>query len=71
MIPKDPKTLRVLKLFFLGFGVKCIGYLIIAIGIFSGLKDQDFGLKVIYAGIAVVAVGWVILYIAVRESKKP
>jgi hypothetical protein len=71
MIPKDPKTLRVLKLFFLGFGVKGIGYLIIAIGIFAGLKDQDFGLRIIYAGIAVVAVGWVILYIAVKESKKP
>ncbi len=69
MIPGDPKTLRIFKLFFIGAGVKGLGYLLIIAGIFMGYGNKPMGLKLICLGIVVVAIGWIILLFAYKESK--
>ncbi len=65
----DPLTRKVLKLFFIGSGVKFLGYIIVTAGIFMGLSDREIGIRMIAIGVLVVTVGWLIIYKAYRVSK--
>ncbi len=42
----------------IGVGIKSLGYLIIASGIFLSLKDKNLALKVVYIGVCFVIFGW-------------
>ncbi len=59
----DPITKRVLELYLKGILVKVAGYLLTAAGIF--LRS----IEAITAGVAMVALGWLIIYKAVKVSK--
>ncbi len=65
----DPTTRRVLKLFFIGSGVKFVGYVLVMAGIFMGLVDKQKGLQIICLGIGTIAIGWRIIYKAYKLSK--
>ena len=65
----DPLTRKVLKLFFVGSGVKFLGYVIITMGIFTGLMDKQDGLWIVVVGVMIVILGWLIIYKAYRVSK--
>jgi len=70
MIPRDEKSLRIFKLLFFGFSLKALGYLTVAIGIFSNLGNGEYSLKIIIFGILLVAIGWIVLIRAVEISKR-
>ncbi len=65
----DPITRKVLKLFFIGSGVKFVGYAFVTAGIFMGLVDKQKGLQIICLGIVAIAIGWGIIYKAYKLSK--
>ncbi len=65
----DNLTGRVLKLFFVGSGIKFLGYLIVAIGVFVGFVNREEGLRIVVAGIMIVILGWLIIYKAYKLSK--
>ena len=65
----DPITRKVLKLFFIGSGVKFVGYVFVTAGIFMGLADKQKGLQMICLGIVAIAIGWGIIYKAYKLSK--
>ncbi len=60
-----PLHLRLL----IGVGVKSLGYLIVAAGIFLSLKDKALALKVVYIGVSFVIFGWFLVFRALRLAK--
>jgi len=65
MMELTPQHLRLL----MGIGVKSLGYLIVAAGIFLSLKDKTIALKVIYVGVSFVIFGWFLIVRALRLAK--
>jgi len=53
----------------IGVGIKTLGYLIIAAGIFLSIRDKELALKVVYIGISLVVVGWVMIIRSLRLAK--
>ncbi len=64
----DPKLIRELKRLAIGVGMKTIGYLLIAGGIFLPLINKKMGYTAIYAGVILVVAGWVYIYVALKKS---
>ena len=62
----------------IGVGIKSLGYLIIASGIFLSLKDKNLALKVVYVGVCFVVFGWFLVlralklasFVKVRKSER-
>jgi len=46
-----------------------LGYVVITIGIFTGLMDKQDGLWIVVVGVMIVILGWLIIYKAYRVSK--
>ena len=65
MIELTPAHLRLM----IGVGLKSLGYLIIAAGIFLSLKDKALALKVIYIGVSFVIFGWFLMIRALRLAR--
>jgi uncharacterized membrane protein len=66
----DPKLIRELKRLAVGVGMKTIGYLLIAVGIFLPLVNKKMGYTAVYAGLILVVAGWVYIYVALKKSGK-
>ncbi len=54
----------------IGTGIKTLGYLLVAAGIFMGLVNKTLGLQLIYLGVSFVAVGWLIIVRTLNMAKK-
>ncbi len=52
-----------------GVGIKSLGYLIVASGIFLSLKDKALALKIVYLGVCFVVFGWFLILRALRLAK--
>jgi uncharacterized membrane protein len=66
----DPRVLRELKRLAFGVGIKTVGYLLVAVGIFLPLVNKKMGYAAIYAGVMLIVAGWVYIYIALKKSAK-
>ncbi len=64
----DPKLVRELKRLAVGVGMKTIGYLLIAVGIFLPLVNKKMGYAAVYAGLILVVAGWVYIIVALKKS---
>mgnify|MGYP007013855486 CR=1 FL=1 len=62
----DPKLVEVFRRLFLGLGIKTVGYLIIAAGIFFSIKDKDIALFAVILGAFLVIFGWMLIYRALK-----
>lgn len=60
-----PLHIRIL----IGVGIKSLGYLIVASGIFLSLRDKSLSLKVIYIGVCFVIFGWFLIVRALKLAK--
>lgn len=60
-----PLHIRVL----LGVGIKSLGYLIVAAGIFLSLRDKNLALKTVYIGVCFVIFGWFVVLRALKLAK--
>lgn len=65
MIELSPLYARIL----IGVGIKTIGYMLIAAGIFLSLKDKNLALQIVYLGIGFVIVGWIMIIRTLRMAK--
>jgi len=54
---------------FIGAGIKSIGYLIVAVGIFLSLKDKSLAIKVVYTGVCFVVFGWFVIIRSLKLAK--
>lgn len=65
----DPELAEAFKRLFVGIGVKTIGYLTITAGIFLAIKNRSLALNIVFVGIILVALGWVLIVRALKQSK--
>ena len=53
----------------IGVGIKTLGYLIIAAGIFLSIRDKGLALRAVYLGISLVVVGWFVVIRSLRLAR--
>lgn len=56
---------RIIRLLF-GIGLKTIGYMTIAAGIFLSIGNRDLALRIVLFGILMVIFGWILVIKALR-----
>jgi uncharacterized membrane protein len=66
----DPRVLRELKRLAFGVGIKTIGYLLVAVGIFLPLINKKLAYVAVYGGVTLIIAGWVYIYFALRRSAR-
>lgn len=64
----DPKLVRELKRLAIGVGMKTLGYLLVAVGIFLPLFNRKLGYTAVYAGVMLIIAGWVYIVVALKKS---
>ncbi len=65
MIELSPLYARIL----IGVGIKTIGYILIAAGIFLSLRDKNLALQIVYLGVGLVLVGWMMIIRTLHMAK--
>ena len=66
----DPKLVRELKRLAIGVGMKTIGYLMVAVGIFLPLFNKKMGYAAVYGGVMLIVAGWLYIVVALKKSGK-
>jgi len=66
----DPRLVRELKRLSIGVGMKTIGYLLVAVGIFLPLFNKKLGFAAIYGGVMLIVAGWVYIVLSLKKSGK-